>query len=41
MGEEGCLGGRVISLCTCVVGAIPGPTFRVGGMISESMCWGV
>ena len=33
--------GMGISLCTCVLGAFPGPTFRVGGMISGSMCWGV
>ena len=34
-------GGRGILLCTCVVGEIPGTTFRMGGMILGSMCWGV
>ena len=27
-------------MCTCIVGEIPGPTFRVGGMISCCLCWG-
>ena len=37
----GWLGSRRISLCTCVVGEIPGPRCREGGKIPGSICWEV